>query len=295
MLTYDELSPLIGNRNLVDAVCPACSPFRKTQHRRLKVLRIWRIDDGLLSFNCAHCEASGYAHDGDRSRPPPSQRSPEAIEREMKRKAADQAAVEQQIEKARRLWAESLPVEATRAADYLNDRGLSLPADPEIRDRTLRFHPHCPFPDQTNAPALLVAFTPIEMVVPDDPFDDPPPRAIHRIRGRGHGNKFMLGPVRGCAMMISPWWQVYEHLHVCEGVETALSLYGEEVRPIWALGSAGAIASLPVVERVQHLTIWADNDENGTGLTAAKQCRDRWVEAGKIVTVRMSEGSDYAD
>ena len=41
-------------------------------------------------------------------------------------------------------------------------------------------------------------------------FPDPPPIAIHRIRGRGHDNKKMLGPVKGCAVMISPWWHVQE-------------------------------------------------------------------------------------
>ena len=37
-------------------------------------------------------------------------------------------------------------------------------------------------------------------------------------------------------------------------------------RPIWALGSAGAVAALPVISRVRHLVIWADNDASGTGL-----------------------------
>jgi hypothetical protein len=292
MLTYAELLPLIGSHNLADATCPLCSPYRKPANRRLKVLRIWRIDEGLLSYNCAHCEESGIAFDGDRSRPAP--RSPEAKQRDIKRRAADDAADQRRIEQARRLWRESLSIKDTWAKQYLSGRNLVIPKDPEIVERTLRFHPNCPFPDKTNAPALLVAFTRVDPLVINNPFDDPPPQAIHRIRGRGHDNKAMLGPVKNLAMMISPWWRVYEHLHVCEGIETALSLY-EGRKPIWAMGSAGGIERLPVIERVKVLHIWADNDANGTGLTAAYRCRDRWVEQGKDVVVRISEGGDYAE
>ena len=61
----------------------------------------------------------------------------------------------------------------------------------------------------------------------------------------------MLGPVKGCAVMISPWWHVWDMLNVCEGVETALALWRDRHRPLWALGSAGAIERLPVIERVK--------------------------------------------
>jgi Toprim domain len=190
--------------------------------------------------------------------------------------------------------------------------------------------------------------------IPDDPFLDPSVQAIHRIRGRGHENKKMLGPVKGCAVMISPWWHVHETLHVCEGVETALALYGEGFgksprrsgaseqsppnfgadgegakvdrrtsadhdpdawqfdngvefpspgksigchRPVWALGSAGAIATFPVIHRVRKLVVWADNDPSGTGLAAARECARRWTAAGKRVDIRRprQEGADYAD
>ena len=67
--------------------------------------------------------------------------------------------------------------------------------------------------------------------------------AIHRIRGRGHDNKAMLGPVKGCAVMISPWWHVHDVLNVTEGIEDALGVYNEGAddpddahRPVWALG-----------------------------------------------------------
>lgn len=206
--------------------------------------------------------------------------------------------------KAGRVWQETVDPRGTWVERYLASRGLRLPADPEVLLRTLRFHPHCAFPDRTAAPALLCAFTPISIPDFDDPFLEPSPVAVHRIRGRGHDNKAMLGPVRGCAVMISPWWQVGETLNVCEGVETALALYNEGAldpaacyRPIWALGSAWAIRTFPVISGVKKLRIFADNDTNAVGLHAAKEAATRWQQAGKEVAVRhpREEGADYAD
>jgi putative DNA primase/helicase len=224
----------------------------------------------------------------------PHYQSQEAIQRDIKRRAADDAAEWMRVEKARALWRESVTITGTWAEEYLGERGLAVPKDPEIRERTLRFHPNCPFPDGAKAPALLVAFTRTDVLVPNDPFYDDVPHAIHRIRGRGHDNKAMLGPVKGSAMMLSPWWQVHEHLHITEGIETALSLFS--IRPIWAMGSAGGIERLPVIERVLKLYIWADHDDNGTGLMAARKCRDIWNARGKDVVIHMPDkGGDYAE
>ncbi len=203
----------------------------------------------------------------------------------------------------RQLWCGTVDPRGTWAEHYLNKRNLRLPGDPEILLRTLRFHPRCPW-KRERVPALVCAFEPIDVHVPADPFLDPPVAAIHRIRGRGHDNKKMLGPVRGCAVMISPWWHVGETLHITEGLETALALYNEGAanpedchRPIWATGSAGAIRAFPIVDRVRRLVIWTDNDASGVGVSAARECARRWAEAGKRVVVRnpMREGADYAD
>lgn len=212
------------------------------------------------------------------------------------------ADIERRIARARLLWSESLDPRGTFAETYLHSRGLRLPKDPEVLLRTIRFHPACPFPDGGRDPALIAAFTPILPEVPDDPFLDPPPTAIHRIRGRGHKNKAMLAPVQGQAIMLSPWWHVRGSLHICEGLETALALYREGAqegccRPIWALGSASAIRSFPVLARVARLIIWADNDPTGTGLLAAQACGERWQKSGRdvLIHIRTTRGADYAD
>ena len=86
---------------------------------------------------------------------------------------------------------------------------------------------------------MICAFRPILLHDPDYPVC-----AILRIKGRGRGNKKMLGPSGGCAVMISLWSEVEETLHVTEGVETGLAVYQLGQRPTWALGSAGAIDEL---------------------------------------------------
>ena len=67
---------------------------------------------------------------------------------------------------AARVWRESVDSKGTWAEDYLASRNLNLPDDPEIRCRTLRFHPRCLFPDKQIGPALIAAFTTIVPAFP---------------------------------------------------------------------------------------------------------------------------------
>jgi hypothetical protein len=146
---------------------------------------------------------------------------------------------------------------------------------------------------------LIAAFTPILSDIPDDPFHDPPIEAIHRIRGKGAGNKFMLGSPKAKAIEFGEWQEVSSGglLHVCEGVETALALLVRGVRPIWALGSAGEMENLPVLSYARRLVVWADNDKSGRGLEAAKQLATRWRTAGKaaVIHIKAEVGADYGE
>ena len=79
--------------------------------------------------------------------------------------------------------------------------------------------------------------------------------------------------------------------------KTALALYVHGVIPIWAMGSAGAIGRLPLIDSVPELVICADNDENEVGLKFASECMERWKAAGRTVAIRMppTVGHDWAD
>jgi hypothetical protein len=67
--------------------------------------------------------------------------------------------------------------------------------------------------------------------------------------------------------------------------------------PVWALGSAGAIATFPLLEGVECLTIIVDNDKTGTGHCAAEETIWRWTTAGREVVqvVPRRVGDDFND
>ena len=206
------------------------------------------------------------------------------------------------IEIAHRLWREAVPIDGTLAAVYLLDRGLGLVH--EVLDgRAVRFHGACPFrlQDRTTVrlPAMLAAMVDIRT----NEFC-----GVHRtaLRADGSGKadvsglgnpKKMLGRAVGACVKLSADEDVSIGLHVAEGIETALACMAMGFRPTWAALSAGGIARFPVLPGVDALTIFADNDESGTGLNAARECAARWITAGceAIVSAPPRIGKDWAD
>lgn len=86
-------------------------------------------------------------------------------------------------------------------------------------------------------------------------------------------------------------------LGLTEGVESGLAVLGHDWAPIWATGGAAGISAFPVLGGIEHLTIFADHDENGVGSRAARECARRWEEAGKLVSIIApnASGTDWAD
>ncbi|MET4086667.1 toprim domain-containing protein [Bradyrhizobium sp. S3.5.5] len=205
---------------------------------------------------------------------------------------------------AQKIWRDSIDPRGTLAEQYLNGRGLGL--DDDLAIRVFRFHARCPFGrDDAGAPiyvpALLAAFRPTRN---DD--ESRPPQAIHRIGLNADGgkiSKLMLGAVGGCAVKIDPDDMVEGGLGICEGIETGLAIRATGWRPLWALGSAGAMAKLVPIPGVECLTIFADNDAadpktgKRPGQDAAWQCAQAWQAAGCEVIIHMRDvlGRDFAD
>lgn len=287
MLAFNQLTPLLRGRSCVDVPCPECSPYRRRDHRKLKVLRIWAMADGMVSFHCAHCEESGYAWDGVRRSKAPSME--EKRLHQAKRDELELAERARRTTIARQIWHEGQAPWGTWVEDYLTTRGLALPDGIEA----IRFHPHCRFPDRVSGPAMVAAFTGLLDLAHADLAKPILPVAIHRIRGKGHANKAMLGPVADAAIMLTPAAAIGDELGVCEGVETGLAIIEQFAAPVWALGSAGAIERFRVLKRVKHLTVWADKD--GTGIRAAQRLGEHYAAAGRHVTIRWpEEAKDYA-
>jgi hypothetical protein len=194
------------------------------------------------------------------------------------------------------IWREAVNPRGTLAETYLKGRRIEL-AD-NLCGRVLRFHGHCPFGKShagktIQAPALIAAFRPIRN---DD--ETKPPQAIHRIGLKPDGSKIdklMLGPVAGCAIKLDPDDMVEEGLGIVEGIETGLAVRATGWRPVWALGSAGAMRTLDPIPGVETLTVFADHDP--TGLAAARECAQRWADAGlkAIVRTPKTAGRDWAD
>jgi hypothetical protein len=179
------------------------------------------------------------------------------------------------------VWSESHPPKGTPIQAYLERRGLTW--SDEVTE-ALRFHPACPFASR-RAPALVAL---VRDVVTNEP------KAIHRTALDLDGQKIKidgkdrlaLGPVAGGGVKLTPDEEVTLAVGVGEGLETTLSL--RELpefagSPVWALLSAGGVASFPVLAGIEVLWIAVDNDLSGRGERAAHACAERWQAAGREV------------
>jgi hypothetical protein len=107
----------------------------------------------------------------------------------------------------------------------------------------------------------------------------------------------MLGIASGACFRLSRDEDVAAGLHLAEDIETALSCMASGFRPMWAALSAGGIARFPVLPGIEALTVLADHDTSGTGVTAARRCAERLQQAGREVRIAWPPipGKDWAD
>lgn len=181
------------------------------------------------------------------------------------------------------------------AKRYLERRKLILPDG--VDGNVLRFHKHCPFGQGTRHPAIIALYR--------DVHSDEP-RAICRTALTTEGEKIdrkMLGPILGCVCKLSPDESVTLGLHIAEGIETGIGAMMLGFIPMWALGSASAIAHFPILSGLECLTIMTDHDKvnpqtgKQPGQAAARECSQRWTSAGiRVRRVTPNKlGEDMAD
>lgn len=219
--SFDLLDRLNGNKAVADAACPACGPQCKTPvNQRRKVLRIWN-DGEFITYKCARCDASGYAH--------PDRTVVGSAPRE--RPAPDPAVEKDKSELAAYLWGQSMLLPGTVAEAYLESRGCL------VRSAALRFLPA----RGEHPPAMIARFG-----------DASKPTGVHltKLKPDGSGkagtekDKIMIGSSQGQPIIVSDNPD-REELIVAEGIEDAASLTIVTGWSAWAAGSAGRIA--PVV------------------------------------------------
>ncbi|MDH2400788.1 toprim domain-containing protein [Bradyrhizobium sp. SSUT18] len=189
---------------------------------------------------------------------------------------------------AQALWREAVEPRGTLVQRYVEGRRLELFED--VANRVVRFHPSCPFGPGVRHPCMLVAFR----SVADDGL-----QAIHRTALDPDAKKIgrkMLGPVAGAAIKIDPDEDVEQGLTIGEGFETCLAGRMLGFRPVWALGSATAIGTFPVLAGIDALTILAETDDSGANAQAIKNCGNRWAaEQREVIVATPREAGDMND
>ncbi len=193
------------------------------------------------------------------------------------------------IARAIAIWNEAGDAHGTVVERYLVSRDLDLPPGADV----LRYHPACPWRDEERqqtigVPALIACMRAI---------DGDAVTGIHRTRLTAEGVKVgrkMLGIAAGAAVKIDDDADVTHGLVIGEGIESCLAGRQLGFKPTWALGSAGAIAKLPILGGVECLSILAEHD--AANRKAVEECAGRWHAAGReVIVVEPTSGSDILD
>jgi hypothetical protein len=185
-----------------------------------------------------------------------------------------------------KVWESARHLRGTPVEEYLKHRGCWIPPDSEA----LRY-----IPPSTKYPHTMVALV-------RNAYDGEP-MTLHftELVRDGNGNwvrdkrRFASGlPKAGGVVCLTPFEDVSEGLAIGEGIETCLCA-ARVFQPMWAALDAGNLRSLPVLEGVECLTIFADHDSAGMG--ALMECADRWTAAGRTVhqSCPRTPGYDAAD
>jgi hypothetical protein len=281
-ITFAEIDGLTGySCGIFDVACPECGPARKSSaNRKRKTLRIWRKEPEYATFDCERCGVKGWARsDGASVRAPhPHRIRPVPV-------LAEAQSEKDRVRSALAIWDEAVDPTRTVVETYLASRGLQAG---EAAVPTIRFHPalRC---EGAIVPAMVALFRDIATDAPC---------GIHRTFLDGEGRKIdrrMLGRTKDAAIKLDAEETVTEGIGIAKGIETSLAVIGMGWRPVWALGSANAIARFPVLAGLESLTIFADHDD--VGIKAARTCGRRWADAGLDARVLRppAAGADWND
>lgn len=190
-------------------------------------------------------------------------------------------------------WQAARPIAGTLAETYLAERGLRFD-DPQ--GRVLRFAAQrarkSPEGELERHPGLLCALRDartgkqcgiINIYLRPDGND----------RLRDKKGKTVTGRASGAVVMLSDFDEVTSGLIVCEGVETGVALFQDEMRPVWACGSTSTLVKFPLLSGIEALTIAADADEPGQ--RSATEVSGRWCTDSREARIVPPEAGDWAE
>lgn len=243
--------------------CPRCA--RRARDNALGV----NIGTGV--FHCFRCGWRGRVGTGETAR------MPERINAALK-PPPDPARLES-------IWRRTQPLRGSLGEAYLEYRHCAVPP----ADGDLHYLPGI----DRYPPSLCARITDI---VTGEPI------SLHFTRlaadGRGKAdtehNKLLLSGHRKAGGCIRLWPDdaVSTALGLAEGIETALAA-AHAFTPVWSCVDAGNLSKFSVLEGIEALIIFADNDK--AGLAAANGCGQRWADAGREVRIAVPERGDVAD
>lgn len=178
----------------------------------------------------------------------------------------------------KKTWRNSTALRGTVGETYLIRRVGKKMEWPE----DLRFNPEC----WRNVDDKLEKHPAIVALVRNIKTNEP--QAVQRIFLRADGSdrlrdndaRKFTGPKADGAIKLTPDEDVTLGLGLVEGIEKGLWLMARDVRPIWTTCGTAGLAAFPVLEGIDALVVYADNDENRQGEIAAAKCITRWREAG---------------
>jgi len=253
--------------NTVRAHCLECDPER----RKSKSLAITTDERGVVEY-CHRCQYTSADNHAGAERPPPLPISD--------RKSLP-------AEKIEAIRSRTVPLRGTLGQTYLEHRHCALPP----ADSDLRY-----LPGNERFPPSLCA------LVTDCVTNEPMTLHFTRLAADGRGkagterDKTLLAghPKAGGVIRLWPDEAVTHGLAIAEGLESALAA-AHMFTPVWSTVDAGNMKRFPVLDGIEALTIFADNDL--AGLDAARTCGRRWRDAGREVRVLKSRklGHDVAD
>jgi hypothetical protein len=265
-LAYDELAHVLGTKANADVPCPECGPQCTTNANAKKpVLRIWHKGESFITFNCARCGVHGYAHERT---PEWRKRNPPDLPKGTASIVVPDDDQAKRIERALSIWRDACDIRGTPAETYLQCRGLDTSED--LR-HTLRFSSRLHFDGQTVG-GMVALF---RCVMTCQPV------GVHRTFLRADGMKLgrkMLGRSKHAAIMLDDHPDVVSGLHIGEGIESGLAARQLGYRPVWVVGSAGAVAAFPVLAGVEAISVFTENDRASD--EAARVMCARYQEAG---------------
>ena len=205
----------------------------------------------------------------------------------------------ERIARAMEIWDEFVSPIGTPVESYLwGSRHLDLPED--VAGEVVRYHPRCWWSNElTKKPFQTHAMVRAMRDIRTDEIVAVQRARLDLVEREGvlvgdKRDRRMLGPAAGAAIMLDADDAVTHGLVIGEGVETCLTARQLGLRPVWALGSAGAIGAFPVLPGVECLTILAEHDDANAKATHA--CAARWHAAGREILVnRPIGGKDLND